>query len=127
MAIDTTFKIPRNLYDRAQQIAQNEQRDIADILTEALAKGLPVLDIFPHELSDRELAKKTFRRLHHQFLNNYPGQYVAIYQDKVVDHDPDRVALLERINNNYPDTFVLVRQVQPEPEITYEHRGLRWA
>lgn len=126
MAIDTTFKIPRNLYDRTQQIAQNEQRDIVDILTEALAKGLPILDIFPHELSDRELAKKTFRHLHPQFLANYPDQYVAIHQDKVVDHDPDRVALLERINSNYPDTFILVRQVRPEPEVTYEHHGLRW-
>lgn len=127
MTVDTTFNIPRNLYDRAQKIAQNEQRDIADILTEALAKGLPILDAFPAELSDRELAKKTFRRLHPQFLVNYPGQYVAIYKDKVIDHDPDRVALLERINSTYPDTFVLVRQIRPEPEITYGHRGLRWA
>jgi len=34
----------------------------------------------------------------------------------MIDHDGDGVALSSRINNPYPDQFVLMRQAESEPE-----------
>lgn len=38
----------------------------------------------------------------------YVGQYVAVLQGEVVDHDVDRVALAQRIRARYPETPVLI-------------------
>lgn len=38
----------------------------------------------------------------------YQGQYVAIYQRKVVDHDPDRRALYIRVRKRFDATPVLL-------------------
>ncbi len=52
-----------------------------------------------------------FRRLHKRLLAEMPGEYVAIYQGDLVDHDPDMLALLQRIEERYPEEPVLIRQV----------------
>jgi hypothetical protein len=59
-------------------------------------------------------------------LREYPGEYVAIYGGQLVDHDLDRVALLNRIDKKHPNVFVLIRPVLENPEIIYEHRSVRW-
>ena len=38
----------------------------------------------------------------------YAGQYVAVLQGEVVDHDVDRLALARRIRDRYPGTPVLI-------------------
>lgn len=38
----------------------------------------------------------------------YLGQHVAVLSGQVVDHDSDRVALYQRIQEKYPDTPVLI-------------------
>jgi len=66
-----------------------------------------------------------FRAMHAELRGTYPGQYVAICRGQVVDHDPDQLALFRRIEERYPDTPVLIRQVTPEPEEVYTFRSPR--
>lgn len=63
-----------------------------------------------------EQEAEAFRTLHPQLLQEIPGEYAAIYQGTLVDHDHDVVTLLQRIEDNFPDEPVLVRQVQAEAE-----------
>lgn len=57
-----------------------------------------------------------FDRLLPVLQKQYLHQFVAIYGQQVVDHDLDELTLLERIDANYPDQVVLIRQVRTEPE-----------
>ena len=75
----------------------------------------------------KEREKRAFSRLHATLLRQYADEYVAIYHGELVDHDVDQAALWARINEQYPNQFVLIRPIRSEPEITYEHRSMRWA
>lgn len=73
---------------------------------------------------DTEIA--AFRELHPVLLKRYPNQYVAIYQGKLVDHDANKIALLDRIEMSYPKEFVLVRPIHKEPEREFYFRSPRY-
>lgn len=62
---------------------------------------------------------RAYVRLHPTLLADIPGDYAAIHQGQIVDHDEDQLALLARIEEKYPGIPVLIRQVTPlaEPEI----------
>lgn len=59
--------------------------------------------------------KAAFIAFHPYLLANYPGEEVAIYQGKIVDHDMDGVALSLRIEQRYPNEFVLISPVTAKP------------
>ncbi len=64
-----------------------------------------------------------YRSIHSELVERYLGQYVAICDEKLVDHDPDPLQLLERVQRNYPDQIVLRRKVEraPERELRIRH------
>jgi hypothetical protein len=66
-----------------------------------------------------------FRAMREALLANYEGQYVAVYQGQVVDHDPDELALVARIDEKYPDAVVLIKRVTPEPDRVLHFRSPR--
>lgn len=66
---------------------------------------------------------EAFHRLHPTLWEKYPGEYAAIHNGQLVDHDTDRVALLKRLTQNFPDVFVLVRPIRENPDIIYHHRS----
>jgi hypothetical protein len=67
-----------------------------------------------------------FRAMHANLLSQYSNQYVAIYQAQVIDHDPDQLALFLRVDEQYPNEPVLIRQVRPEVETVYTIRSPRF-
>lgn len=73
-----------------------------------------------------EREAKAFHAMHLTWQEHYTGEYVAVFQGELVDHDTDFGALLERIDTRYPEEFVLIRPIQKEPEIVYNHRAIRW-
>ncbi len=68
-----------------------------------------------------------FRAMHAELWAQYPHQYVAIYRDRLIDHDPDQLALLRRVEERYPEAPVLIQQVIAEPEEVYAFRSPRVA
>jgi Family of unknown function (DUF5678) len=72
---------------------------------------------------DQEIA--AFEAIKTTLTANYLGQYVAIFQGVVVDHDTDRGLLLERIAQNYPDDVVLIREVRRTPRLPFRLRSSR--
>jgi hypothetical protein len=53
----------------------------------------------------------TYEAMHGELVKTHLDQYVAICNGKLVDHDPDPLALLTRIRNEYPKQIVLRRKV----------------
>lgn len=118
--------IPHNLLERAERLAQRQKRQVRDVVADALERGLPLLEALtvPPEW---EQESEAFRRLHTIWREEYAGEYVAVYQGQLIDHDSAFEALLERIDKLHPDEFVLIRPIQDKAEIVYDHRSIRWA
>lgn len=72
-----------------------------------------------------EQEAEAFRRLHPELLATIPGQYAAIYGGQLVDHDPDQLVLLRRIETRFSGLPVLIRQVRSEVEQTIMVRSPR--
>ncbi len=88
----------------------------------AAAQGVSVEELTQHLLREQ---LRTFRRRalseemtafcaqYSRLIKEFPGQYVAVYQGKVIDHDPDGGTLHRRIYKSYGDLPVLIVQVRP--------------
>ncbi len=61
-----------------------------------------------------------------QLKTRYLGQYVAIHKGQLVDTDADCGSLFLRIQKQYGDLIVLIRQVRETPDEVY-HFGRTWA
>jgi prevent-host-death family protein len=68
------------------------------------------------QLRRLEPNRSAFRRLLPELLRTYNGQFVAIHHSRLVDADPDRVALVQRTRNRgYRPVYI--QKVTPEPRI----------
>ncbi len=77
---------------------------------------------------DREAMQKeiaAYLQLHPQLVSTFLGQYVAVYEGQVVDHDTDPAALHKRIKANFPNKVVLSRKVTTDPEPILHMRSPR--
>ena len=118
MGKKVTLAIPDEMYRRAQRIAELREKRIADVLLESIVlveTREPAVD--EDIIVDRE--EVAFKRMHPVLREKYPGQYVAIYQEELIDHDVDQVALYLRVKEQYPGQFVWIAPVNDEPEETY--------
>ena len=132
------LNLPQILYQRVLGAAQQSQRDVQELLLDAITlmfSGTPqsssaALDaelhqhaidesmispspFFAHpQQAEMEAEVATFESMHDQLWATYPNQYIAMHQGSVVDHDDDESYLVERIDKIYPDDVVLIRQVQ---------------
>jgi len=112
MSVKVTLNIDNDLYRRAEKIARSRRRDVADLLAESIT--LPEVETAASVSSERAVAREeaAFYRLHPELWQKYPGQYVAIYNEEVVDHDSDQVALYLRVKARYPGQFVWIAPIK---------------
>lgn len=72
-----------------------------------------------------EIEKRSFWAMREQLLDQFEGQYVAIYQGHVIDHDPDKIRLGLRTYRQHgykPIYFQLVtRQLLPVVHFSSPH------
>lgn len=59
---------------------------------------------------DKEVA--FFEEQHEQLVEQFLGQYIALYQGKVIAHHVDLDVLISNIHKTHPHASVLFRQVQ---------------
>ena len=80
-----------------------------------------------HAEASRILARETeaFRAMPAQLLQKYAGEYVALHQGRLIDHDLDQFALYLRVDEQYPDEIILIKQVCSEIEEVYTIRSPR--
>lgn len=69
---------------------------------------------------------EAFRSMHPELAEKYLGQYVAIHDGQVVDHDQDFQSLHSRIRKRFGRQPVLLRRVEVEPESVWTFRSPRF-
>lgn len=136
MSVQVTLNIDSDLYRRAEKIAHSRRRDVADLLAESITlpdmspaakengpKAVTTSSASAEQVVVREEA--AFYRLHPELWQQYPGQYVAIYNEEVVDHDVDQVSLYLRVKAQYPGQFVWIAPVKETAAEEYVIRSPR--
>lgn len=131
MAMKITVKLPDQLYQRTQRFAQLHQQELEEAISSLLEQALAVdeaddevIDLSePDPAADREM--QAYIALHSTLKEQYLGKYVAIYHGKLIDFDDNPGALLDRIETQYPEEFVWLTKVGPEPIQTFTIRSPR--
>jgi predicted transcriptional regulator len=135
MSREITLTIPDDVYRRAEHIAQLKRQDVAALLAEALAESAVLAETAvangegDADEWDAAVAreKAAYLAMHPLLWEKYPGQHVAIHNSQLIDRDKDGAALSRRIYDKYPDQFVLIRQVEVEPDRILQFRSPRFA
>jgi hypothetical protein len=86
----------------------------------------PAIEFPSPPLSKGEREYRAFQRLLPQLLSPCRGQYVAVHEERVVDSDPDDVALILRVHARYGYVPIHVGRVTdtPPPPIRVPHYRL---
>ena len=123
MEAEMTLTIPQSLYQQAERIAHARRQKIADVLAEALA----LVEAVAEDDEEAKMAQEevAYEAMYAELWTKYAGEYVAIYQGQLIDHDPAELALLQRLNTQYPNEIVLMKQVRPLPEPVLHFRSSR--
>ena len=95
-----------DLLETLERDAERESKSVNELVNEAVA----------HYLRERQRAKLSqeiaaYKALHQELKQKYLGQWVAVHEQKLVDHDPDGGALYQRVRAKYGRAAVLIRQV----------------
>ncbi len=116
--------LPDHVYRRIESLARQSRRDVNAVVAEVVIRSVqpfPVND--NREAMLREAA--AFVAMHPILWRDFPNQYAAILDGKLVDHDADPVALLQRVQRNFPDRTVLRRKVGPVADRVLRFRSPR--
>ena len=115
MSIQVVLDVPDEINEQVEKLAVTTERDIADVLLETIARTFSPFPVNPNR-SVMNQNVETYRELHAELVMTHLGQFVAICDGRLIDHDPDPVSLLQRIRTQYPEKVVLRRKVESVPE-----------
>ena len=103
--------IPDQVLAELMPMLEQDGREISDLVTQALRQY--VWQAKEHKI-DQEV--EAYRAMHGELKQRLLGQYVAIHNGEVVDHDTDRHALSRRVRQKYGNAAVLIIPVEDRPE-----------
>jgi len=100
-----------DLHETLEKDAEREARSVNEIVNEAIERYL-----HERQIAELDVEIAAFEKLHPELRLKYLGQWVAVHEQKLVDHDRDRAALYKRVRAAYGRTDVLIRQVTERPD-----------
>lgn len=125
MTKQITLEVSDAVYDEMNTVARQSGRDVATMLMDVLVDEQPWLHVSPErEAMLRE--RKAFFDMLPELLTQYPQEFVAVLDGQVVDHDEDKIALLKRREDQFPNQPVFIRQVLPQFDDTLHMRSPRF-
>ena len=110
------------LVERIEQAAAKQGITSYEMLTTAV-----------NELLDKVARQKiraesqAFKEMYMDLTTNYMGQYVAVHNGEVIDHDEDGRMLYLRIREHYGNIAILIRQVTDKTERNLVFRSPRFS
>lgn len=126
------LRISQELYERARRLARHRNQDVADVLADSIVLDDQPVDLeslYPGVSTEKAQVmareENAFRQLHAQLKQQVPGQFVAIYNGNLFDHDQEFAVLLKRVRQQLPDKFVWISPVKDEPEEMFHFRSPR--
>ena len=108
--------LPSDLQTTVTQLAEQESKSVDEVLHEAVRH-------YQRERNREKLKREivAYEAMHPQLKEHYFGEWVAVHEGQLVDHDADRAALYLRVRQTYGPISVLIRAVEDEPS-----RDLWW-
>jgi hypothetical protein len=125
MAEQINISISQTLYRRVRELARRRKRPVDDVLEAAITLAEAALLPAADEEAAMAQEEAAYRAMHAELMAQYAGKYVAIHQGRLIDQDRDELALLRRLDAQYPDDVVLMKQVRPLPEPELRFRSPR--
>jgi glutamyl-tRNA reductase len=106
--------LEEELYERMKEAAQSQQSDPDALLAEAVRRYL-------WELRRQQISEETthYRAQHETLQERFLGQYIAMVEGEVIDHDADFLSLRRRVYEQYgnrPVLMTLVRETAVVPQ-----------
>ncbi len=116
-----TISIPQNLFRRARELANKRNQPVNDVLEAAIALAEAELDAIVSQEEAMAQEEAVYQSMLTELVSQYDGEYVAIFQGQLIDHDADELALLHRLDIQYPDEIVLMKKVRSDalPELRF--------
>ena len=105
-----TIPIRADLIQSVEKLAQEQGTNAESLLNEWIQRQLALA----RERRIREEAAR-YRAQHSALLPIYGGQYIAMRNGEVIDHDTELGVLYQRVRERYGDEPVLMTPVTPEP------------
>lgn len=113
-----TIVVEPQVFEDLKREAKIQARDVNEIANETLEKYL----------RGRRRAKlhdeiQAYIKMHPRLKKKYLGEWVAIHEHKLIDHDTDYAALYQRVQQKYKRSAVLIRQVEKGADPIYVIRS----
>lgn len=99
-----------SLVQQVKRLAANQERPAEEVLERAVEAHL---DQIEREAIHAET--EAFWDKHDALAREFPGEHVAFYQGKVVDHDEDPSRLARRVRAQFGELPVLIAPTTPGP------------
>ena len=115
-----TIVVEPALYSRVEETALEYQSDVGEVFARAAR-------FYLWELDRRKISEesKIYRRRHAELQAQYLGQYIAMRDGQVVDHDDDFQVLHQRIRQRFGRTPVMITLVEEVVEWPLVRHGFR--
>ncbi|GAB4152928.1 MAG: hypothetical protein Fur0021_18150 [Candidatus Promineifilaceae bacterium] len=111
-----SIQLPSDLYDAVRRRAVAQQKSPDALVTEWVAEQLETVE--SDELEDGfEAEAAAFDLLRDSLLEQFGGQYVAVYQGKVVASGRDPFALLRQVHQEFGPVPCYIDLVKPDNSI----------
>lgn len=116
-----TITIESDQYRQLETLAQEQKTEPDHVVREALRR-------YFWEQSRLKISQESaiYRQRHPELKQRYLGQYIAMHQGQVVDHDSDFQTLYQRVRGRFGKTAVMLTQVQEESETTLVRHGFQF-
>ncbi len=103
--------VSEQVFVELKPIAEREDKKIDELVNEALSRYL-------WEAKERKIdhEMEAYRAMHAELKQRFLGEYVAIHDGELVDHDADRRALSRRVRQKYGGAAVLITPVEEKSE-----------
>jgi hypothetical protein len=115
-----TITLEPDLYDRVKAAAQEQQASVDEVFAKAVQTYL-----WEQQRQKISGESRLYQQQHARLKAHFLGQYIAMHDGQVVDHDTDFTQLRRRIRAQYGRTAVMITRVEETPVATFTRRGFR--
>jgi predicted DNA-binding protein len=120
------ISLPEQTAEKLQAVATKQGVDATALLVhlveEYLAEQSPAqlgVEALERTAQAKKIAREQqqYEAQHTALLGAFAGEYIAMHEGQIVDHDADRVALSRRIRSRYGRTAILIIRVGDTPQM----------
>lgn len=106
--------LPQDLYEAVDERAKSQKMTADDLVVAWVSEKIDEPETsLANEAFEREAA--AFELLKPELIAQYPNQYVAIFQEKVVAHGNDKLVLVKEVYSQFGEVPCYIGKASSEP------------